>query len=88
MLRKMASYFLNRSSNALRASLGRMEAKRVESAVVSSIFFGNALLYRAGAFELRRRIEIGALLAAMKLETTAGASSLGVEPRLQNCTAI
>src|SRR4029077_12720495 len=27
MLRKMASYFLNRSSNALRASLGRMEAK-------------------------------------------------------------
>jgi hypothetical protein len=57
-------------------------AKRVEGAVVSSIFFGNALLYRACAFELRSRIEIGALLATMKLESTAGASSLGVEPLL------
>lgn len=65
---------------------GRSEC--VERAVVSSILFGNALKYRAGAFELRSRIEIGALLAAMKVEAAARASSLWVKPRLQHSPAI
>jgi len=63
-------------------------AKRVEGAVVSSVFFGNALRYRPGAFELCRRVEVGALFAGMELETAAGASPLGIKPGLQNGTAI
>ena len=63
-------------------------AKRVEGAVVSSVFFGNALRYRPGAFELCPRVEVGALFAGMELETAAGASSLGIKPGLQNGTAI
>ena len=63
-------------------------AERVESALVSSIFLGNALRYRLGAFELCRRVEIGTLFAGMELETAAGASSLGIKPGLQNGTAI
>ena len=57
-------------------------AERVERAVVSSIFLGNALRYRAGAFKLRRSIEVRTLLAAVKFEPTARASPLGVKPRI------
>src|SRR5580692_11028235 len=47
-------------------------AERVKGAVVSSVFFGNALRYRPGAFELCRRVKVGALLAGMELESAAG----------------
>jgi len=63
-------------------------AERVEGAVVSSVFLGNALRYRPGALKLRRSVKVRALLAAMKLETTTRASPFGVKPGLQNGAAI
>src|SRR5438309_6960314 len=63
-------------------------AERVESAVVSSVFLGNALRYRPGALKLRRSVKVCALLAAMKLEATARAGPFGVKPGLQNGAAI
>lgn len=63
-------------------------AERVERAIVSSIFFGNALCYGPGAFKLRGSIEICALLAAVEFEPTARASPLGVKAGMQDRTAI
>ena len=63
-------------------------AECVKGALVSSIFLSNPLRYGPGAFELRRSIEICALLAAVKLESATRTSALGVEPRLQHGAAI
>lgn len=63
-------------------------AERVKRAIVSSVFFCNALRYGPGAFKLRRRIEVGALLAAVEFEPTARASPLGIKPGMQDRTAV
>src|SRR5438105_6885698 len=63
-------------------------AGRIKGALVSGIFPGNALRYRAGALKLRGGVEVRTLLAAMELEATARASSLRIKPGLQHGAAI
>ena len=65
---------------------GRAEC--IKSAVVSSIFLGNALGYGPGALKLRRGVKVRALLAAMKFETTTRASPLRIKAGLQNGATI
>jgi len=63
-------------------------AERVEGAVVSSIFLGNALGYRSCALKLRRSVKVRTLFAAMELETATRASCLRIKASLQNGAAI
>lgn len=63
-------------------------AKRIESAIVSSVLLGDALRYRAGALELSSGIEVSALFAAVQFETATGALAAGIETWLQDGAAI
>jgi hypothetical protein len=63
-------------------------AKFVERAIVPLIFLRDPLGNGLHAFESRGRIEIRALFAGVQFEAAARTLALGVEPRLQDCTAI
>jgi len=63
-------------------------AKFVKSAIVLLILAGNAFGNWLHAFKSRGCIEVRALFAGMKLETTFRAFAFGIESLLQNRSAI
>ncbi len=91
-------YFLNRFSNACRASFGRRLAgvevsfsachtNLIEGAVVARIFFFDAHRHGLHALEAASGIEIRALLAGVKFEAALGTKS-GWRHSLQNRAAL
>jgi hypothetical protein len=63
-------------------------AECVKRAFVSRIFFGDALGDWLCALELRARVEVHALFAAVQLESATRAGAVPVEARLEHHTAI
>ncbi len=61
---------------------------RVEGAIVTCIFFGDACGYRLAALESARRIKIRALFAGVQLEATLWTFADRLRHRRQQCAAL
>ena len=78
----------SRNGSRRRRIFFNRRAKFVEPAIVPLILAGDAFQNRLHAFKSRGRIKIGALLAAMQLESALRALAFRIETRLQNGAAI